>query len=332
MMYDQDTREWESMPSDFVNESQYEERGNNRCVVCGVLGASKHYDALCCSSGRCNVDLANRNQCRACRLQRCLSGGLNPDLVTDGKFRHEIPDDPKSRAVASRYNTSTVFTRMYNLYAAVNRGKVLQKDSILLKHQRLNSPNNNPLGTRRLVPFFDIHDLASITNYYCKVDKFVDIYFDHEYSYVIKADKRHRFNMNVNMHEAFFLPNLMSARAKMNWDPEYLVPENFAANYARLTVLYTDFASHVIGNGSTFMPVVDIENSETINKYGQIAACSRWAYDEIVLSSDELNVSQEEFALLKALCVATPGTTETNVNVQWSRNIRYIHVRVSYQP
>ncbi|KAI6200225.1 Nhr-46 [Aphelenchoides besseyi] len=234
MMYDQDTREWESMPSDFVNESQYEERGNNRCVVCGVLGASKHYDALCCSgcksfflrtirykkryscsSGRCNVDLANRNQCRACRLQRCLSGGLNPDLVTDGKFRHEIPDDPKSRAVASRYNTSTVFTRMYNLYAAVNRGKVLQKDSILLKHQRLNSPNNNPLGTRRLVPFFDIHDLASITNYYCKVDKFVDIYFDHEYSYVIKADKRHRFNMNVNMHEAFFLPNLMSARAKV---------------------------------------------------------------------------------------------------------------------
>ncbi|KAG6453395.1 hypothetical protein O3G_MSEX008137 [Manduca sexta] len=73
------------------------------CRVCGDNSSGKHYGIFACDGcagffkrsirrkrlyacksrhpGRCHVDKAHRNQCRACRLAKCVSSGMNKDAV-----------------------------------------------------------------------------------------------------------------------------------------------------------------------------------------------------------------------------------------------------------
>ncbi|CAF1285918.1 unnamed protein product [Rotaria magnacalcarata] len=75
---------------------------NSICEVCGDNSSGKHYGILACngcsgffkrsvrrkliyrcqaSSGRCIIDKANRNQCQACRLEKCLQMGMIKEAV-----------------------------------------------------------------------------------------------------------------------------------------------------------------------------------------------------------------------------------------------------------
>ncbi|XP_060524152.1 nuclear receptor subfamily 2 group E member 1 isoform X2 [Cylas formicarius] len=73
------------------------------CKVCGDYSSGKHYNIFACDGcagffkrsirrnrqyickgkeeGSCTIDKAHRNQCRACRLQKCQEAGMNKDAV-----------------------------------------------------------------------------------------------------------------------------------------------------------------------------------------------------------------------------------------------------------
>ena len=84
------------------------ERQEPACHVCGDRASGKHYgvqscdgcrgffkrsirrnlDYVCKESGRCVVDVARRNQCQACRFQKCLRVNMNRDgEIRDMKCR-----------------------------------------------------------------------------------------------------------------------------------------------------------------------------------------------------------------------------------------------------
>lgn len=71
------------------------------CKVCGDFSSGKHYNIFACDGcagffkrsirrnrqyvckakeeGTCVIDKTHRNQCRACRLQKCQEAGMNKD-------------------------------------------------------------------------------------------------------------------------------------------------------------------------------------------------------------------------------------------------------------
>jgi len=73
--------------------------GGGGCLVCGDRASGKHYGVPSCdgcrgffkrsvrrnmqyackAEGRCVVDAARRNQCQACRFQKCLRVNMNRD-------------------------------------------------------------------------------------------------------------------------------------------------------------------------------------------------------------------------------------------------------------
>jgi len=76
-----------------------ESGGGGGCLVCGDRASGKHYGVsscdgcrgffkrsvrrnmqyVCKADGRCVVDAARRNQCQACRFQKCLRVNMNKD-------------------------------------------------------------------------------------------------------------------------------------------------------------------------------------------------------------------------------------------------------------
>jgi len=80
-------------------QSAADAAGSGGCLVCGDRASGKHYGVsscdgcrgffkrsvrrnmqyVCKADGRCVVDAARRNQCQACRFQKCLLVSMNKD-------------------------------------------------------------------------------------------------------------------------------------------------------------------------------------------------------------------------------------------------------------
>ncbi|KAF7635876.1 Nuclear receptor domain-containing protein [Meloidogyne graminicola] len=77
-----------------------------KCLVCGARNAKQHYGSWCCNGCKgffwrtischrnyiclnnnnfikCEIEHGRRNSCRACRLERCLKVGMDPNLIRD---------------------------------------------------------------------------------------------------------------------------------------------------------------------------------------------------------------------------------------------------------
>ncbi|KAI6227738.1 hypothetical protein M3Y99_01213400 [Aphelenchoides fujianensis] len=315
---------------------------SNRCVVCDSPGATKHYDQLCCAGCKAFFLRSIRNR----KEYLCATGDCSVEgLVTDGKrmFRDEPPPDPQNSAVAAPSS------RLDVVYQTVNRAMLACRDPILSHYQRLHIPITLPLGVRRMIPQFDPNDLSSITHFYVNVEQLTEVYAEHDFNHVFAPKDAHFYSMDVTLRDAFLHPRMMSARSKMEWSPNYMVPPSFAAIYARLTVLFADWASFVVevqqleeddrlrlltgramqwiwltlahksfgvlrangrrvllAGGGSFMPVLEEEMDTIMQQYGQVAACSRWAYDEMVVIAHEMQMTENEWVLLKVIAILTP--------------------------
>ncbi|XP_078740183.1 uncharacterized protein LOC144953514 [Lampetra fluviatilis] len=82
------------------------------CAVCGDQASGYHFNAITCEGckgffrrmerrgsalrcpfvGRCDVTLANRRQCQACRLLKCRSAGMMPQLIMTDEAVHRRRD------------------------------------------------------------------------------------------------------------------------------------------------------------------------------------------------------------------------------------------------
>ncbi|GMT25270.1 hypothetical protein PFISCL1PPCAC_16567, partial [Pristionchus fissidentatus] len=147
-----------------------------RCVACNSTErVSIHYNAMschgckaffrrtvferrkyCCSAeGRCEITDENRNQCRACRFQKCVKGGMNPKHVREerakrraGDSEHEYGDPPKIVLVEEHSLT----TQLMDLERAMDSG--LRSERAELR--------------RRVKEQFAIPDIDMATNWNCE--------------------------------------------------------------------------------------------------------------------------------------------------------------------
>ncbi|XP_046991872.1 protein tailless-like [Schistocerca americana] len=106
-------------------------RGGDRlldipCKVCGDRSSGKHYGIYSCDGcsgffkrsihrnrvytckaagelkGRCPIDKTHRNQCRACRLNKCFQAAMNKDAYSTPKNLFERRDSLKPQRRSSR--------------------------------------------------------------------------------------------------------------------------------------------------------------------------------------------------------------------------------------
>ncbi|KAJ8923916.1 hypothetical protein NQ315_006692 [Exocentrus adspersus] len=114
------------------------------CKVCGDFSSGKHYNIFACDgcagffkrsirSNRqyicratlrnyCVIDKTRRNQCRACRLKKCLEAGMNKDAV-----QHERGSRKTTITQLSHGFTETIARQSNMILSGSNQNKSLMK-------------------------------------------------------------------------------------------------------------------------------------------------------------------------------------------------------------
>ncbi|GMR48697.1 hypothetical protein PMAYCL1PPCAC_18892 [Pristionchus mayeri] len=271
-----------------------------RCVACNSTErVSIHYNAMschgckaffrrtvferrkyCCSAeGRCEITDENRNQCRACRFQKCVRGGMNPKHVREerakrrmGDSEHEYGDPPKIVLVEEHPITE----RLRELERAMDSG--LRSERAELR--------------RRVKEQFAIPDIDMTTNWNCeRIMSDSDLTHSYYYAFLLLSE---------------WAGDIPEFRVLPQSDQMLLFRQNFMIFgwmhfVYRSVILKQERMGVPLGNGS-YIPYKEEERGMMELKwqrtYGVIA---RKLVEMVGMPMQEMDVDYEEYCILKAM-------------------------------
>ncbi|GMS96274.1 hypothetical protein PENTCL1PPCAC_18449, partial [Pristionchus entomophagus] len=271
-----------------------------RCVACNSTErVSIHYNAMschgckaffrrtvferrkyCCSAeGRCEITDENRNQCRACRFQKCVKGGMNPKHVREerakrrlGDSEHEYGDPPKIVLVEEHPITE----RLRELERAMDSG---------LRSERADL-------RRRVKETFAIPDIDMATNWNCeRIMNDADLTNSYYLAFLLLSE---------------WAGDIPEFRALPQADQMLLFRQNFMIFgwmhfVYRSVILKQERVGVPLGNGS-YIPYREEERAMMELKWQRTyGVISRKLVDMVGVPMQEMDVDYEEYCILKAM-------------------------------
>uniref|UniRef100_A0A914D664 Uncharacterized protein n=1 Tax=Acrobeloides nanus TaxID=290746 RepID=A0A914D664_9BILA len=255
------------------------------CVVCEQKGAAKHYGSICCDGCKgffrrtvrfnrkficahgdnCNMRYENRNNCRACRLKKCLEGGLNPKLVhSDRKVPPNIrqqkqfmykEDSPFSNYSGPNLSRITVLEDTQSTIEISEYSPQVKHEeedhelwevrTILSNSHHLSRNQNLSLGKMNIIPAYKDHNLRSVTKYFKQVERLCEIYVDTNLWHFC-AEFENKCSVNVPQYMAVHAPRLISHRSEISWKGHFYVKDSILKRvWCRIIANTLDWLSHV---------------------------------------------------------------------------------------
>uniref|UniRef100_A0AC34H036 NR LBD domain-containing protein n=1 Tax=Panagrolaimus sp. ES5 TaxID=591445 RepID=A0AC34H036_9BILA len=217
--------------------------------------------------------------------------------------------------------------------------------NIIANGKTMYRSSTNPLGAMNIVEKLDTFDTSSIIKYFTRVDKLCDDYFDSNAHHAFSPESEHMFSTNVSALTALAEPRKISARTKIDWSNTFLVtPVLFHRSWCRVLSLYIDWTSHIpelhqlsltdqvrlvmdravpcidilVGykaaqnnvkgmmfSGGAYLPRDDAESVDPSMKL-LMKDFGDFVYDEFTEPAKKMNLTVEEYTLLKLLVFLTP--------------------------
>ncbi|CCD67148.1 Nuclear hormone receptor E75 [Caenorhabditis elegans] len=104
------------------------DNGDGQCMVCGDRSAGKHYGVMACYgckgffrrtirsqqtytcrfTQKCAIDKDQRNACRYCRFQRCLTVGMEPEAIRPDRDVIGKQKNPRKKKMKSDTNSGSI--------------------------------------------------------------------------------------------------------------------------------------------------------------------------------------------------------------------------------
>ncbi|KAF7634145.1 hypothetical protein Mgra_00006443 [Meloidogyne graminicola] len=161
----------------------------NVCNVCGDEASGRHYGASTCFGckgffrrtvrankqyncryeEKCQIDKVGRNICRACRFQKCLTVGMEPEAIRPDRDKTGKQRNPRRSShigSSSQYSNSSFFdgtngtikSQSTNTSVAGELNQLITDEDLCNAHQNLQQ--NDPLARRRANTINDLRSLA----------------------------------------------------------------------------------------------------------------------------------------------------------------------------
>uniref|UniRef100_A0A914IAC5 Uncharacterized protein n=1 Tax=Globodera rostochiensis TaxID=31243 RepID=A0A914IAC5_GLORO len=271
-------------------------RAADECRVCGAGGAARHYGSVCCSGckgffrrsvrfqkvyrclnlyvGQCAISKLYRNCCRACRLRKCLSIGLDPNLVHGDWGQNgaggrpfvlsefaatpprrtaappAVPPDSVKTQPETELNLPELLSQQANTSSPSSPGAPHKNVSIVQQHQFVVNfeQSTAALGFSkgRIEPAGN--DCVALSKYFLAVERLCDLYVEFPLppSSNSSSISSALYSLDVPVEVALKQPGKVSARTPIDWSGQQLITkETMAPSYCRLMVHYFDWVSYV---------------------------------------------------------------------------------------
>ncbi|KAI6185432.1 hypothetical protein M3Y98_00022800 [Aphelenchoides besseyi] len=198
----------------------------------------------CLFENNCVVEKNSRASCRACRLERCIIVGMNPNLVHSDRK----PQAQRQLAALDDTSDSIIFDfDSPNEKKLVNCKKTTkeQLDLIIESSKRTLLENNCALGVMKMIDFPNKNDPISVVCYLQAIDLLLDTYYED-----LPPGSQHFFNLDQPLEVAFLLePRKLCRRSKILWEPLYpfceATEKSFKGIWCRTAIHFIDWASHL---------------------------------------------------------------------------------------
>uniref|UniRef100_A0A0K0FDQ1 Nuclear receptor subfamily 2 group F member 6 (inferred by orthology to a human protein) n=1 Tax=Strongyloides venezuelensis TaxID=75913 RepID=A0A0K0FDQ1_STRVS len=342
---------YEEEVSSAVNDISNEEtiEGSQICLICGDTAAGKHYGVIACNGckgffrrtvrrqytyscryqGRCDVNKANRANCRYCRFKKCKDHGMRVDAVQ--AERDLIGKRKKSQEILnsfdSIYNSPAKHVKMDNDSSGRTPFNNIQYSSsniYNLQYPELPYRYSNPLDVIRYM--IESEDMASaklnwssgkdILKDLCKCENIMQhqknsgikksncyVYNTKEYHQLVKEDGKiiSRVEVLETLREMFQLTIHWSKSLqpfnKLSDDDKAILVKNFACQHFMLCLGYRSMFNEEYLN-----IINDCIIEENID-YKQRDYCTNFlekTMKELVEEMKRLQMDDVEFVAIKA--------------------------------